>query len=268
MIDKLFLVLWIVLVLATIVVFNLDTGRVYLFTLLPALPCFIVWRVMSAKRKAFVGDIATRNALSQNFEVLEYDHNKHIEKDLLREIETGAWNVVKEGVDYIRAKHGGAEFQFSNFKLMDIDEKTRGPVFKGQWLILELSEDDWPRLAITDSHPLGGIRRLNRIDYLSENSVFNKRFQILAEDPQMARLLLTPHFVESIMSIDMAANGAARGRKLFYIHQGHAHIVLYTKRKFFEAENLSALQARIEDDIDCIKCVLDVLLMNERLFNE
>jgi len=263
-----FFALWIILVAASFTALYLLPGRVFAYLFFAAIPCFFVWRSATKKRRAFIGDKITRVALQRHFELLEFDHNRHIDMALLSELPTSDWNGIKKGSDYIHGRYKGAEFLFSNFVLTDadMDGSTKVRAFNGQWLILKLKHDIWPCMVIDEYHPFT-VRRLRDIDFLSENMTFNKRFRIQAEDPQMALHILTPRFIENLLSMDQSVNGVVSGKKLIYIQGGNLHFVLSSKRSFFETMDMSVLQTRIEQDIVGIQCILDVFLSNERLYN-
>jgi len=264
--TRLFLLMWIVSALLFIASAYFMLGRALFFASLIGMPVFfILWKVTSRRKKTFASDSVTYNTLLQNFQLIEYDYKKHIDEALLNDLGSRNWSIIKGGSDYIHAIHRGVEFKFCNIKLGDRDEDGTSTVFAGQWLIVKLDRDIWPRMLISEGHPLGKIRA-ERIIFLSENDKFNKRFMICGDDPQMAVHLVTPRFVENIMTLDQATNNASKGKKLFFINRGNLHIAIASARSFFEAANPSMLLTKTQDDINCIKYLIDVFRSNERLF--
>ena len=209
-----------------------------------------------------------RDVMSRNFELQEYIYDGHIGRDTLKEIKSTSWSEIKKGSDYIRAKHRGAEFLFSNFHLVriraDEDFMTASStvVFVGQWIILNLDRGGLSRMAIDENQILGDFPGLPHVEYSTDNKMFNNKFRILADDPKMVPTIATPAFIDNIMSIDQVTQGASKGKKLFFIQGRHMHIILHTKRYFFEANKLAEVPARVEADVNCIKHILDVLSLH------
>jgi len=230
-----------------------------------------IWKMNSQNKLEHENMI--RDSLARNFELLEYGSNGHISREALKEMSTTSWDEVKSGSDYIRARHRGAEFLFSNLNLIRRDwndthtsSSTRN-VFEGQWIILDLDRAGLPRMAIDEYLPLGKFHRLPNSKYKTNNKAFNKQFWILADDPNMVPSIATPGFVDHIMSIDQATMGATKGKKLFFIQDRRMHIVLHTKRYFFETSKWAEVPARIEADVSSIRYILDVMLFNGALFD-
>ena len=230
-----------------------------------------IWKMNSQNK--FDHENMIRGAIARNFELLEYTYDGHIGIDMLKEMITTSWSGIRQSNDYIRARHRGAEFLFSNLDLFksESDEfyttSTSKSVFEGQWLVLNLDRDNLPRMAIDEYHPLDKFPRLPSVKHPTNNKIFNKKFWILADDPQMVPAIATPVFIDHIMSIDQATLGASNGKKLFFIQGRRMHIILYTKRFFFEENKFSQVLARIEADVNCIKYILDVMLFNGGLFD-
>ena len=265
-IEKIFLIAWIALIAVLVIAFNLQGFGFAIFLI--ALPvCFFIWVFLMRKRKAFSGDNITRDAVARSFELLEYTYKKHIDMTQLVEMPSSEWNAIGRGSDYFLARHRSVEFQFSNISLSDSDEDGSIPVFVGQWLILNLPRSNWPRMSIDQYSPIGDSRRFPTVDFFSENAAFNKQFRIMADDPPMVPFLVTPQLVENIMALDSATNNSAKGKKIFFIGGGHLHVILSTNRYFFEERNLSLLQNRIDNDIYCIKYIIDMLLSNQKFFS-
>jgi len=97
-----------------------------------------------------------------------------------------------------------------------------------------------------------------------ENVAFNEQFNVLTEDPHTAFYILTPQFMEIILS----ARERAYDKKHMCFTGEHLHIAIDTESDFFEARrSVVALKARVQNEIDYIKNIIDEFLLNERLFN-
>ncbi|NLA87235.1 MAG: DUF3137 domain-containing protein [Clostridiales bacterium] len=103
---------------------------------------------------------------------------------------------------------------------------------------------------------LGGYER-SQTDVETENINFSKKFQILTGDPHTAFYILTPHFMEYILSLDQRANGQTY---MSFVGE-RVYIAVNTGRDSFKASrgamNASALQERIKSEVRYITDIID-----------
>jgi predicted protein tyrosine phosphatase len=100
----------------------------------------------------------------------------------------------------------------------------------------------------------------------TENAAFNNQFMVFTEDPQKAFYVLTPHFMEFIMSFKQFT-----GNKIHLCFNGFmAYVAVSTGRASFapyqEEHDIAELRRRMQREVDFIKRVIDGFLQNERLF--
>lgn len=247
-----------------------------------------VFAVLSAKAgsktKNLLANNITRDILSQVFEKCIYSAEHCLPDELLREAALiPKWDMAT-GSDLISAKYKGHTINFSDIELSeeiereDSDGNTSTSYetkFKGQWMILELEREVPAKLRLREnlersgklSKKLFGERYKDKSDVQTENAEFNKRFQILTEDPHSAFYILTPHFMEFILSADDAANT----RTYLCFFENRVHIACYTGKDSFELRkndgaNLDQLRARMKMELRYITSIADELLKNEYLF--
>lgn len=102
----------------------------------------------------------------------------------------------------------------------------------------------------------------------TENTAFNKKYQILTDDPHTMFYILTPHFMEYIVSADTAANGQTN----FCFTGDRVRVALQNTLDFFEIGNIKSvsdiegLRAKFRSEMRYIVGILDELLKNEFLF--
>jgi len=232
-------------------------------------------------KKNDIGESIVREALARNFELLEYDPNRHIDNETIEKAQTNQaitgrhdWDRAG-GSDYVRGKQRGFEFLFSNIKLERVSKDGQSSaLFTGQWLILKLPRGISSPVRILER---GGPLTINPFtlhnapieqiwhEVLTENASFNKQFEVRAIDPGIAIYILMPGFMDYIMSLDKLPGGVGKGARVFIFQNDMVYFTLKTRRKLFETKNPKALQVNLDDEINGIKHILDVLLSNGNL---
>lgn len=247
-----------------------------------------VFAVMSAsagsKAKNLLANNITRDILMEVFDECIYAAEYCLPAETLREAALiPNWDTVT-GSDLISAKYKGHTINFSDIELSEKVERedsdgntstTHETKFKGQWMILELDRAVPAKLRLREnmersgkiSKKIFGERIENKSDVKTENEAFNKRFQILTEDAHSAFYILTPHFMEFILSADDAANTHTY---LCFI-EDRVHIACDTGKDSFELQkndgaNLEQIRMRMRSELRYITRVADELLKNEYLF--
>lgn len=104
--------------------------------------------------------------------------------------------------------------------------------------------------VIEREHRLIGKYEKTKSNLETENIEFNEKFQILTKDPQSGFLLLTPNFMEYILSTDKNANG-----QIYLCFQGDkVHIAIKNNRNSFEIKpaklkTQDTEQIRLQDNL-------------------
>jgi len=242
-----------------------------------ALVCCLIWARNKSKIRMLVSDHVTLDALENSFELIEYRRKDHIDEGRLREARIRFDWDKSLGGDYFEARYRDVDLTFSDVRLIreqiSIDKngnvtKQDIPVFTGQWLIVGLNREINPPVVVSERNRslLRGYEK-TRSGVQTENVRFNEKFLILTDDAHTAFYVLTPHFMEFIMS----AKEVADGQKHLCFTGGHVHIAINSGRDSFEPcrdiKNVPALRARIQSEVDYIKAVIDEFLLNERLFS-
>jgi hypothetical protein len=253
-----------------------------------AIPCFIGagvflgMNLMAAKKmKQLVAVNVVRDALGEVFDVEAYETARCINSSMVGEADLiHQWNEIT-GSDLVQGKYKGVPIQFSDVKLVDVQEHTdsdgdtrttRTTRFQGQWIVLEAKKPlaHTLRLRERKERKLGSGYKKTKDDVDTENEAFNAKFEILTQDPHTAFYVLTPHFMETIVAADERA-----GARTYLCFMGSKiHIAVDTGRDSFEAKkgsdtkNLPALRERIKGEVRYIMEIADELLHNKYLFGE
>ena len=192
------------------------------------------------------------------------------------------------GNDYFSGSYQGCGIECCNVEITkywtvlekdeDGNEQEREELetsFKGLWMICKLQKPLRATIRIREKEdtPLlfrkfAGKRINAKSDVETENTAFNEQFQILTSDEHSAFYLLTPHFMECILSVD----GKANGRTMLCFSSNQAHIAIHTGKEAFatkkdaELRNPEVLKQRIQGELQYVTRILDDILQNENLF--
>jgi hypothetical protein len=240
------------------------------------------YRAYMARKKII--DNLSRTMLEETFDVIEFVpaqprsqkremvSNKGFDQGrLVKEADLFTrWNSYYLG-DYMRGRYKGRNIQFGDVLLRSVvggqlqdDPEVANTVFAGQWIIVETEKSHPAGLRVRDGVELK--RKKNRIE--TESTAFNKHFNIEAEDKQNAFMLLTPPFMETLISTDKGAGGGLS----FYFSGDRVHIAVNSKRDYLQDDykktpkDLSKLRGKYEIKIMQVKNILDILFQNEKVF--
>lgn len=236
----------------------------------------------SGKIKKLVSLNIVKGALNEIIELEEYTPDGHIKSRAIKDADLiDNWDEIS-GSDYTRGKYRGAKVVFSDVKLVKVERhtdskgnthETRTTVFNGQWVICSLGRQLPYALRLRENREkiFGKGYRKSRSSIETENIAFNTQFQIIADDDHTAFYILTPHFMEYIMSADRKAGG----RTFFCFDGDSVHIALGTDRDLFEVKprsqditNIAALRGKMRDEVKFITDIIDELMLNKYLFGK
>ena len=220
-------------------------------------------------RKRLIENVV-HNMLKKNFDLIAYKPAESFDSKQLAQSMLLGWNA-HEGNDYFEARYRGVKFAFSDVRLSMLITTSRGqsevPVFTGPWMIIDTNKPVKVPVVVSEIKDKGSMDS-RRCKVHMENIEFDNQFNVFTEDPHTAFYVLTPNFMENILS----ARERTFGRKHMCFAGSRAHVAVDTKFDFFgyrrgDENNLPALEARLQGEIDYIKDIIDELLLNERMFN-
>ena len=225
---------------------------------------FKIASIYSKVKKQLIIDIV-QDALKNNFELLEYHPDEHISKVTVLESKLFNWNRIN-GSDLFHANYRGVGFMFSDLQLRSKRKKQTITIFSGQWLVINMGKEIDPSVTVTElsGKSLAGDKR-SKVQMESE--AFNKEFAVFTENAHKAFYVLTPHFMEFIMSLKQFTES----RIHLCFTKNIASIAINTRRDSFEPyqceQDIAALRVRIQNEVDFIKRIVDGFLRNEQLFD-
>ena len=233
---------------------------------------FLIKGIKDGKQlKLLASDNVTRIVLAEVFELAAYDPVGLLPKgEVAGAGLVESWNTMS-GSDLIKGRYKGADFSFSDIRLTYINETNQDAKvierFEGQWLIVGLSTELPSPLWLIARKGLG---KLAKSDVETGNAAFDKAFKVKTQDPQVARYVLTPQFMDSLLRMGQKADAG--------VHVGftgrQCNIALYSKRDLFEMKGvrlsgkngIEQLHGKIRQDAKCITDILDELLVHGHLF--
>lgn len=224
-----------------------------------------------------VGGNITKGVLAEVFESMEYDPAGRIGESIMES--TGlidGWNW-SSGNDYVKGKYKGYDIMFCDAHLEHVKEKRdsdgeihekRQTIFKGPWIILEHDRELTLSLRIKERLSSKKNRKIPEgLEIETENVDFNTQFQILSCDGQTAFQILTPHFMEFIISSDVKAHG----NTFMCFDSNKIHIAIHNDRDSLETSNTQLkdvieLRRHHREELKYLTNILDELMQNNYLF--
>jgi hypothetical protein len=257
------------------------------------------WNSTNAKRQNY-DDEKTRamsEALAGVFTDCEYRLKGTIKREAIRDADlVDGWSASNDrsdpkegfrivGNDYFSGRYNGRELEYCNVEIIKYWTETETDenwnvteredyrqLFRGMWMICKL---DKPVSAIVrvrekkgNLSSFGDSRRKKaKGDVETENLAFNEQFEILTGDAHGAFRIITPHFMELILSAD----SNARSRTMLCFAGDRIHIALERSKFPFEFnsnayKDAAELKSLAIKDIKYLTDILDELFQNTYLF--
>ena len=225
-----------------------------------------------AEKKRAAADVI-RETIGESIDIIEYNAFGSIPESAIESVELMPHWDEFSGSDLVQGIYRGVNMSFSDIHLVDIEvyrdsdgkrQTRRNTVFKGQWIVCELPKTIAHTVRIKERP---AVRILPyKSDVETEYTAFNKKYQILADDSHTVFYILTPHFIEYIMSADLLAEG-----QTFFCFSGNrVYIAIDNRRDMFEVsgknEKVKDIKERVEKEMKYLTDIVDELLQNKYLF--
>lgn len=139
--------------------------------------------------------------------------------------------------------------------------------FKGQWLTCDFGKELAGQVYLSERTKKD--RRSLKSNVTVDNEQFGRRFCVRADDPQEAYGILTPHIMESILTLADKSGGTVY---LSFLRDGKMHLAAQTGRKLFELGNSNAkveeLRWKYLGELRWFTDVIDTLRAEDSLYKE
>lgn len=279
------------------------------FALIPAAAVaffILMWLIkrsvdrLEGKLKRFTGEYVTKAVIAERIDIREYAPTGCFNDKFLRSSGVLRGFDKSYGSDYIKGIYRGQQITYCDIKLEVENETTdrdghrrhetvtvfRGPVISlvlGKPLgdkklrILERTGKRKKEGFLSDllgsaANAVGdalGIRS-NENAVLMENEAFNNQFEVKTNDDELAFYILTPQFMEGIVSADKIGAGRTNicfggDRVNIAVHNNYDAFEL--GRTLRSKKHLEEARQRMRGDLDRILRIVDEILEKDRLFN-
>lgn len=175
--------------------------------------------VTEKQLKNFIGETITKPILEKAFEIETYKPTGYMDENELTKSKVLPSYTKIKGSDYVKGKYRGKDIEFCDLTLIyedkDDDRKREETVFKGKFMKIKLDKPVEKGIQLCERTEkkrakgflgekfgsfMGMLDGYNEIE--TESVDFNERFVIKTQDPHTAFYVLTPNFMESILTLD------------------------------------------------------------------
>jgi hypothetical protein len=151
--------------------------------------------------------------------------------------------------DHVAGVHEERRYAAVDAKLCRRSGKNTVTVFSGMLLSVDWPEAGDAEVLIARDHgklfnKLAGLNKSDRVNF--DDPEFEKRFEAYANDPDAARRLLNPVFLQSMVAI---ADGRKGQTPVAAFSRGRFLLALPLNAELFEPGSLSRSMDRFEDDM-------------------
>ncbi|MGN0999004.1 MAG: DUF3137 domain-containing protein [Faecousia sp.] len=238
----------------------------------------VVFFIMSAsyekKIKKILSDNIISNVLKEALgDTMEYNPGGRVEPGYM--VFPFSHNVAT-GSDHIKAVYKGLNIELSDIELIEetestneegVTEKSSITHFKGQWLICDFGKELSGEVRLSANSKQ--LRRQNKNSVEMENEDFNKRFLVIAANPEEAYYILTPHMMEYILSMADKSGGEVY---MSFLRDGKMQIAVKTNRDFFELGkskvDVKKLREKFIGELRWFTDMVDTLRLEDTLYKK
>ena len=233
-------------------------------------------------KTSFTAEI--REMLANTFELESYEPDGYFSPEQLKETHLKSFDECS-GSDLVKGKYKGVPFAFCDLLLTEEveytdkdgdDRSSKITQLEGQWIEFKLNKQIGSALYVAerDKNSSIGYKPYHFGEKVEEaftdNDLFNKHFQVFTDDQQTMFYILTPHFMEYILTADEAADS----RSEYCFTGDRVRIALTNKRNLFDlsgselkkATDFDWVRAKFKADLRFVTDIFDALLKNEYLF--
>ena len=171
------------------------------------------------------------------------------------------------GSDHIKAVYNGLNIELGDIELIDESEvtdeegrteTTRITQFKGQWLTCDFGKELAGEVYISERTQK--TRKRLKSNVMMDNEQFGKRFCVRADDPQEAYRILTPHIMESILTLADKSGGTVY---MSFLPDGKTNVAIQTGRNLFDTKkgcnNAEEMRQKFTEELRRLTVIADTL---------
>ncbi|MGM0435755.1 MAG: DUF3137 domain-containing protein [Bacillota bacterium] len=176
--------------------------------------------------------------------------------------------------DYLAGELDGVKFVSSDVVLQErqVTHTSKGTrtryvtYFHGRVFRFDFNKEFKGAVQVLESYRPKTRRNFEKVSL--ESIDFNKTYKTYATDAHTAFYILTPHFMESLMSLEKKHPGNLG----FSFLESHLHVAIHNRKSSFSIRPFSKLDTsllkRFDEDLNIIYDIVDDLKLNKDIFKE
>ncbi|MCL2486837.1 MAG: DUF3137 domain-containing protein [Oscillospiraceae bacterium] len=226
---------------------------------------------------AVVADSLLPDLLREKFTYLTYDSKGSVDRKLVDYVDMvdkgGLLRVFAaafKGRNHFLGLYKGRKVEFSDIWIYNTNPShlpgagSPATFFKGPWMTFDHGMYVPTRIRIRERTRDFADAKKTISNVITPDAEFNARFQVVADNPHLAYLILTPQFIKRVMKFG--------GNVRMCFEPGRAHIAFNTDRYTFEVTgeewemaDLNRLRKRFRQEIQHITEVIDIICEGDRI---
>lgn len=229
---------------------------------------------------AYYKENVVAGLLRETLENVTFEVNNGIPEETVRATGMMAHGNRYSSNDLITASYHGVGFVQSDVCIEQESTDSKGntsttTVFRGRWITLSFNKEFAYDLQVKSSSFSAAsftsrlfTRKEERRDRVKmENEAFNKEFQVYAQNEQEAFYILTPHLMESLLTL----RTTLKAPLMLMFTGGVLHIAVYNNKDAFEPKIFGKLdpeeeRARVLADISVITDFVDEMALDRDIY--
>jgi len=208
------------------------------------------------------------DVLNKNFQDVDYNAKSGFSRQYVQVAEFLPHGQRFNSNDMIEASYNGVKFKMSDIhievRVKRDDHVTYETVFRGPFIELDFNKQIEGKVQVLERGRSTLFSKYERIKM--ESVEFNKAFKIYATKSHTAFYILTPHFMEKLMTIE----NEHRGAFFFSFIEGKVYVALDSRKDNFEVGIFKKFDDKLieefENQLDLVKDLIDELKLNKKLF--
>ncbi len=235
--------------------------------------------------KEYAGRAVIEPVLREFIELESYQPNEYVDPEVLKDLSILPTYNQKSGSDLITGRYQGHRLELCDLLLQQVTSTGKTTVvittFKGQLLSYSLgrSLNGYVEVTKRTAGKSGGLlkrlknwgtsvskgREFESVEM--ENQAFNEMFDVRAEDPETAFLVLTPSFMERLMQVNgMVETAFCFAGDRVYMAIKSDEDCFEVKGTFRSEADIDNFRTQLRNELGATLSLLDIIRKNEYLF--
>lgn len=249
------------------------TGNTFIVMIVGAILLFIGLAYFNHVGTIFKSKVLKKH-LEETIENCVYDPRKGLDKNEVMRTEFLKRPDRIKTEDYLAGELDGVKFVSSDVVLKErqVTHTSKGTrtryvtYFHGRVFRFDFNKQFKGAVQVLESYRPKTRRNFEKVSL--ESIDFNKTYKTYATDAHTAFYILTPHFMESLMTLEKKHPGNLG----FSFLESHLHVAIHNRKSSFSIRPFSKLDTsllkRFDEDLNIIYDIVDDLKLNKDIFKE